>query len=76
MICMDRIGKITTEDNGDGTRSMRTVANRKLLVTFRYGGFRGNMFRVFFHHFFGKSVMRLSDNLSVMKIAGELDGQC
>jgi len=35
MICMDRIGKITTEDNGDGTRSMRTVANRELLVTFR-----------------------------------------
>ena len=35
MLCMERIGKIYTEDNGDGTRSMRTASSQKLLVTFR-----------------------------------------
>ena len=35
MLCMEKIGKIYTEDNGDGTRSMRTASSQKLLVTFR-----------------------------------------
>jgi len=35
MVCTQRLGKINTVDNGDGTRSMRTASTSKLLVTFR-----------------------------------------
>jgi len=35
MICTQKMAKINTIDNGDGTRSMRTANTDKLLVTFR-----------------------------------------
>ena len=35
MVCTEGIGTINIEDNGDGTRSMRSSNNQKLLVTFR-----------------------------------------
>ena len=35
MVCTEGVATINIEDNGDGTRSMRSANNQKLLVTFR-----------------------------------------